>query len=60
MPRQCKINKKETVCDLQLTTNASDTADSKQDYYLTATQPWPFNDENNKEKVNYNYMERKW
>ena len=51
MPRQCKISKKETVCDLQLTTNASDTADSKQDYYLTATQPWPFNDENNKEKV---------
>ena len=34
MPHQCKISKKETVCDMQLTTNASDTSDSKQDYYL--------------------------
>ena len=51
MPHQCKISKIETVCDLQITTNASDTADSKQYYYVTATQPWPFNDENNKEKL---------
>ena len=42
-------SKKETVRDQQLTTDVSPTADSKADYCNVQTQPWPFDDEGDKE-----------